>query len=428
MTIEADFKFSGYGNAAKYGFREMAGDVVMRDVYPDKPCVSLKRMRCIAVAGTGEKQASTLESIPGKFYSKESWETAEDLCFHRDADGVRVLHHSPSDCRNGNLEVTEPTANGCTSHDEILILQHQNSSDKARNFAACLRRNLEDQAVNVKIWKKNELPPIKGVFQCAMVLQDSLFETMSHNQWTHSIRPKVQGSWNLHSLLPEDLDFFIMLSSFAALFGNRSPNYAAGGAYQDALAHYRRTLGRKGVSVDLGIMRDIGAIAEKGSTDYLRKWELPFGTPGDASTGRIMHGLLNRKLVQGAGVRTPFYFSDPRFSRLIGSGTEDPSAATPMKEAASLRDRLAHAKNSFEAGKLIQDALLAQVAKLFQVDVSEIDDGKPLHRYGVDSLVGMEIANWIFQETKVKVSMFDILASISIAEFAKRLAEKREVK
>ena len=295
--------------------------------------------------------------------------------------------------------------------------------------------------------ESGELPPIKGVFQCAMVLQDSLFERMSHDQWMRSIRPKVQGSWNLHSLLPEDLDFFIMLSSFAALFGNRSQgNYAAGGAYQDALAHYRHTLGRKAVSVDLGVMRDIGVIAEKGSTDYLKEWEVPFGmrekefqalmkgivageAAGDASTGQIIHGLLNRQFVQAAGVRTPFYFSDPRFSRLIGSGTEDPAAAAAsMTEAASLRDRLAHAKTTSEAGKLIHDALVARVAKLFEAEVSEIDDGKPLHKYGVDSLVGVEIANWVFQETKVKVSMFDILASISIAEFAKRLAEKRNVK
>ena len=257
------------------------------------------------------------------------------------------------------------------------------------------------------------------------------------------LEPKVQGSRNLHSLPPEDLDFFIILSSFTALFGNRSQsNYAAGGAYQDALAHYRDTLGRKAVSVDLGVMRDIGVIAERGSTDYLKEWELPFGmrenefqalmrgviageVAGDPSTSLIIHDLLNRQLVQTAGVRTPVYFSDPRFSRLIGSGTEDPAAAAPMTETASLRDRLSQAKNPYEAGKLIQNALLARVAKLFQVELSEIDDGKPLHRYGVDSLVEVEIANWVFQETKVKVSMFDILASISIAEFAKRLAEKR---
>ena len=230
-----------------------------------------------------------------------------------------------------------------------------------------------------------------------MVLQDSLCEKMSHDRWTRSLRPKVQGSWNLHSLLPEDLDFCIMLSSFATLFGNRSQgNYAAGGAYQDAVAHYRRTLGRKAVSVDLGIMRDIGVIAEKGSSDYLREWELPFGmrekefrvlmteiiageAAGDASAGQIIHGLLSCKMVQAAGVRTPFYFSDPRFSRLIGSATEDATTTAPLTEAAPLRDRLAQTKNTSEAGKLIHDALVGRVAKLFEVEVSEVDDGKPLH-------------------------------------------------
>ena len=156
VPYEVDSKFKGYGTAAKYGFREMTGDVVMLDVHSDRPCVSLKQMRCIAVTGTGEKQASKLESIPGRLYSKESWEPAEDLCFHHNADTVKALHHPPSDCRNGNLELTEPTANGCTSHDEILILQHQHCSERVQSFASCLRESLEAQAFDVKsvLWEQ----------------------------------------------------------------------------------------------------------------------------------------------------------------------------------------------------------------------------------------------------------------------------------
>ena len=37
------------------------------------------------------------------------------------------------------------------------------------------------------------------------------------------------GSWNLHELMPRDLDFFIMLSSLAGILGNRGQsNYRAG--------------------------------------------------------------------------------------------------------------------------------------------------------------------------------------------------------
>jgi zearalenone synthase (highly reducing iterative type I polyketide synthase) len=88
-----------------------------------------------------------------------------------------------------------------------------------------------------------------------MVLRDKLFENMTYQEWVESTRPKVQGSWNLHCLLPKTLDSFVVLSSFAGIFGNRGQaNYAAAGAYQDALAHFRRSKGLRSVTVDLGIM------------------------------------------------------------------------------------------------------------------------------------------------------------------------------
>jgi acyl transferase domain-containing protein/NADPH:quinone reductase-like Zn-dependent oxidoreductase len=61
---------------------------------------------------------------------------------------------------------------------------------------------------------------IKGVVQCAMVLRDSVFDNMTFEQWTESTRPKIQGSWNLHTHFPKDMDFFIMLSSMAGVIGN----------------------------------------------------------------------------------------------------------------------------------------------------------------------------------------------------------------
>jgi NAD(P)-dependent dehydrogenase (short-subunit alcohol dehydrogenase family) len=61
---------------------------------------------------------------------------------------------------------------------------------------------------------------IKGVVQCAMVLRDSIFDNMTFEQWTESTRPKIQGSWNLHTHFPKDMDFFIMLSSMAGVIGN----------------------------------------------------------------------------------------------------------------------------------------------------------------------------------------------------------------
>ena len=305
-----------------------------------------------------------------------------------------------------------------------------------------LSRSLKDCA--------SDMPPIRGLFQCAMVLQDSIFEKMSHQQWTTTIRAKVQGSLNLHLLLP-NLDFFIMLSSFAAIFGNRSQaNYTAAGAFQDALALARRSLGQNAVAIDLGVMRDVGVIAEKGATDYLKEWEIPFGMrenelhelvksiiinrePDDVngSHSQIIHGLSSKKMIDQAGLRTPFYFKDPRFSILTSDDggassttVTDTSTGAGAASAPPLQQRLSQSKTSIEATKAVTDALVERVAKSVQMDASEIDDSRALHSYGVDSLVGVEIANWVFQQTKVKVSIFDVIATTSIAAFAKGVASK----
>lgn len=82
------------------------------------------------------------------------------------------------------------------------------------------------------------MPPIRGVINCAMVLTNAIFVNMSFQQWSAAIEAKVAGSFNLHRLLPpQDLDFMIHLSSLAGINGQMaSANYAAGCAFQDALA------------------------------------------------------------------------------------------------------------------------------------------------------------------------------------------------
>lgn len=41
----------------------------------------------------------------------------------------------------------------------------------------------------------------------ALQNQDNVFENMSFDNWKQTMTPKVTGSWNLHELLPKDMDF-----------------------------------------------------------------------------------------------------------------------------------------------------------------------------------------------------------------------------
>lgn len=128
------------------------------------------------------------------------------------------------------------------------------------NVLRCdVTREQDVQAVFDSLAAASPARAVRGVVQCAMVLADSVFENMTYQQWQTAFEPKVAGTWYLHKLMPEPggVDFFIMLSSIVSIIGNVSQaNYAAGNAWMDGLAHYRRSLGLPANSLNVGLVLD----------------------------------------------------------------------------------------------------------------------------------------------------------------------------
>ncbi|KAI3333331.1 KR domain-containing protein [Ustulina deusta] len=112
-----------------------------------------------------------------------------------------------------------------------------------------------------------------------MVLNDILFEAMTYEQWIETTRVKIQGAWNMHKLMPKDLDFFTMLSSASDYMGSSTlSNYASGNTYLDGLAQRRRFQGLAACALGLGFITDIGWAAENVtvSDEYRVDWDLIF--------------------------------------------------------------------------------------------------------------------------------------------------------
>jgi NADPH:quinone reductase-like Zn-dependent oxidoreductase/SAM-dependent methyltransferase/NAD(P)-dependent dehydrogenase (short-subunit alcohol dehydrogenase family) len=113
--------------------------------------------------------------------------------------------------------------------------------------------------------KCKTLPPIRGLVTGAMVLHDTLFDSMSVGHLRTAVGPKVHGTWNLHELLPKELDFFVMLSSLAGVMGHRGQgNYGAGNIFQDYFASFRRSHGLRAMTIDIGYLLSVGFVAEHG--------------------------------------------------------------------------------------------------------------------------------------------------------------------
>jgi NAD(P)-dependent dehydrogenase (short-subunit alcohol dehydrogenase family) len=79
-----------------------------------------------------------------------------------------------------------------------------------------------DQAQVRDFWRRCKIDGwnVRGLIQCAMVLRDKAIENLAFDEWSDVIRSKVDGTRNLHDILPKDLDFFIMLSSLSGVLGH----------------------------------------------------------------------------------------------------------------------------------------------------------------------------------------------------------------
>lgn len=288
-----------------------------------------------------------------------------------------------------------------------------------------------------------DLGPVRGVFHCAVVLNDALFENMTYSDWISTTRPKVQGSQNLSDLLP-NVDFFIMLSSYAGVFGNRGQaNYAAGCRYQDALALTRRALGQSAVSIDLGQMRDVGGLAEHGSKGDIKEWEKVWGIREDKFLAlirlcmqtremnipaQIITGVATRAGSVAAGIRPPYYLdTDLRFAFLScvdGGGEDITGEAQQNEQMQSLSTMIQQATSIQEATSPLVSSLIGRVAKMLDLPASELDSGRVLHTYGVDSLAAIEIVNWALREAHARIAVFDVMATIPITAFCERVVAK----
>jgi hypothetical protein len=289
-------------------------------------------------------------------------------------------------------------------------------------------------------------PPIKGVIQGAMVLSDSLFGHMTLEQWNEAIQPKVHGSRNLHTVTSEQpLEFFILLSSLHGFTGNPGQtNYAAGCAYQVALAKHRNGLGLPATAIDLGVVDDVGYVVEGhevGKKIRLNEWEhineqemlaLVELAIREPFMGHLVTGLDCKAPISRTDDSAPFYAQDPVLSHLdyLRPQLQNTSTAHLIPSDSSSSNRpplsvqLASVTSLEETKAAIQPALLQKLSRSFMMSPSDIDPFKPMSSYGMDSLVAVEIRNWIKRETGVVVSVFDVIQALSIGKLVQQVVER----
>lgn len=244
-------------------------------------------------------------------------------------------------------------------------------------------------------------PPIRGVLQCAGVIEAGLLQSLDRAAIDSVLRSKLAGTWHLHTLTQAmPLDFFVMFSSIAS-FMFLSPGtatYAVANLFLDAMAHHRRRLGLPATSINWGPWT-IGMAVAPGD--------------GDASLAdRGVYSLTPERalaslatLVEAGAVQAAVMPFDARrwrpatsrdgvpklFSRLASDA--EPSRRADAGPGDDLRSRLVQAGPGEEREQVLQAFLQDQVARVLKRPASRIDVLKPLRAMGLDSLMALELRN-----------------------------------
>lgn len=271
---------------------------------------------------------------------------------------------------------------------------------------------------------------LAGIFQAAMVLEDSALDQMSYEQWYACIRPKVRGTHHLHQAsLTAHLDFFVCLSSVSSILGSKGQaGYCAANSYIDALMCCRREMGLKGTTINCGMIDGVGVVAQNAKLQTIMKrigydavseqeflYQMEEAVTANHSVTSASRGIDQHQIITGINLsRKNLYWAHKPLLRNLYANRFFDEFDCQSRITPNLRVLLNTAVNSEQRLRLLMEAFTQKIAAVLAVPPESIEPSTSLSTYGIDSLTAMEFQEWFTRSVGVHLTLFDVLSSKSI--------------
>lgn len=265
-----------------------------------------------------------------------------------------------------------------------------------------------------------ELPPLKGVFHAAAILDDDLLRNQTLEKYERVAASKLGGAWALHQhTLDIPLDYFVLFSSVTSVLGNHgSANYVAANCFVDSLAHYRKSQGLPALAVNWGLIANVGMAQEE--PEIRRHLESNGLVALHTRLGLQVLGLLLQRGTTQITV-APINWDRwlkfhqkvdaPRFAEMSGSETNAVSSSNSKLDEEFIQ-QLVTAKEEDRAA-IASEAIRARVARVFGAAPQKIDIKREFTALGLDSLMALELRSRL-EELGVTVSVSNLLEGSTV--------------
>lgn len=303
-----------------------------------------------------------------------------------------------------------------------------------------------------------ESAAVGGVIQAAMGLHETLFHRMNSAQWHTAVRPKYEGTWNLHRALEKrgiGLDFMLLMSSVSSSVGSATEsNYCAANAFLEAFSLWRSGQGKPTVAVGFGMIEEVGYLHENPDIKamLLRKGLQPFNEEEflqivdlSLSEGRprvdgdnVSRGPRYPQIVTGLeplGIRraeegitaNEHFLSDPRLA-IVSAMVETHQR---LRDAGQQTGQLGHLgdlpawmaelptgvvevfmseRGATSLGDACVRLITKKFARLILMEQDQIDAGKCMADFGIDSMIAAEFRTWMWTRLRTDVPFLDIMS------------------
>ncbi|KAI8179922.1 Highly reducing polyketide synthase FUM1 [Colletotrichum sp. SAR 10_66] len=345
---------------------------------------------------------------------------------------------------------------GAGAEDQFLMAELEGMGCRTTAIACDIT---DESAVEAIVSRVSSSKRIAGVINLAMVLADGSLPTLSLSQWQTATDPKIRGTWNLHRVLPADIDFFVLFGSMSGVHGYPGQaNYAAANTFLDSFAQYRRGLGMPCSVVDLGGVEDVGYVSRTqdvedtmrkagaklvSESEMLKGLQLAIATSRD--TGNEDNSGLNSQFVVGLDCTIPIddpsnrvvWKQDPRMVHYLDN-SEDAASLQNNSGRPGLADYIVRLQGNPQ--ELDSQATTTHLSKeiaqrvfgflMREIDEGGVDTSLSPSALGVDSLMTIEIRNWWKHTMGVDVSVlqltsaqsFDQLGQLAVGQLKKKIS------
>ncbi|KAL7945289.1 putative polyketide synthase [Trichoderma barbatum] len=292
---------------------------------------------------------------------------------------------------------------------------------------ALIPGNTSTQPLVDQLRYASEDVPIRGIILGDSEIYDTDIKAVTYSQWSTAVTPTTTGIANLQEAFGSSLDFFILLNRTSSVVG--APEQSIGdaiGAFRDSFAQFHAHLGFPIKAIDIGaVQKDDSEDIPPPSDVRPQTMEEVLAVINYAMRNPVAKG----QIICGASQFAPDPASsvtqrpDARFAHVwsraaprVSKGGDD--------DAFDVQAALRSTSSGDAAIEAVFTGLKQKLARLLAVATTEIQPDRAVSTYGVDSLVAVELRNWITGHLGGHVQMLELMSSMTMIQLSEVIAKR----